>query len=563
MKNSKTIKKNKSLFVITNTNNLTNYFAAGIILPKSASSKCFKLENLSNTNFIYAFESFSPSDAGYSDQFKKTDNAWPVIIEIKSSVIDFFNKINVGSQELYGNKFFLMPFIPLYFMKTIHFKTSDDRDNFMDIPFGNFDKHKLCNNKLEISENFFSSYKNNIYENTDEPTIPISQINVIDSIIGGIQVLIYLANKEKSIEKTKIYTDLVQDIVNKNNNELIETIFGFDLIDVINKGVSSINSDDSLDLKIFKATILNLSTEAFQGINFDSLLIEEIIDSIPGSLFTKEENTEIENFINFAEDVNSGKKVIAEDIFIGSDRSIIRSSLILLMTQVGKREFLDIIDLHDNKKVSEEIYICSLFLFGLFRNYSGLDNTFKSSEEEELINLSLVSGKVVNDYVNIGDLKSSTKYSPNKDSKWYELSLEKETIAVIQMSDPFYKSIVSQAYEAGFEFVENSDEKFEYAPPFKKENPSIFLSKIEDDFFRLSTQPLFKKTALKKLSKDSLFSILQTANNPSFRSSIAISDDHSLILKNDQLSSTLDIPEIKSMIESLINDFLILKKQID
>ncbi len=563
MKNSKTIKKNKSLFVVTNTNNLTNYLAAGIILPKSASSKCFKLENLSNTNFVYAFESFSPSDAGYSDEFRETDNAWPVIIEIKSSVIDFFNKINVESQELYGNKFFLMPFIPLYFMKTIHFKTSDDKDNFMDIKFSNLDKNKLCNNKLEISENFFSDYKKNIYENLDEPTIPISQINVIDSIIGGIQVLIYLANKEKSIEKTKIYTDLVQDIVNKNNNELIETIFGFDLIDVINKGVSSINSDDPLDLKIFKATILNLSTEAFQGINFDSLLIEEIIDNIPGSLFTKEENTEIENFINFAEDINSGKKVIAEDIFIGSDRSIIRSSLILLMTQVGKREFLDIIDLHDNKKVSEEIYICSLFLFGLFRNYSGLDNTFKSSEEEELINLSLVSGKVVNDYVNIGDLKSSTKYSPNKDSKWYELSLEKETIAVIQMSDPFYKSIVSQAYEAGFEFVENSDEKFEYAPPFKKENPSIFLSKIEDDFFRLSTQPLFKKTALKKLSKDSLFSILQTASNPSFRSSIAISDDHSLILKNDQLSSTLDIPEIKSMIESLINDFLILKKQIN
>ncbi len=563
MKNSKTIKKNKSLFVVTNTNNLTNYLAAGIILPKSASSKCFKLENLSNTNFVYAFESFSPSDAGYSDEFRETDNAWPVIIEIKSSVIDFFNKINVESQELYGNKFFLMPFIPLYFMKTIHFKTSDDKDNFMDIKFSNFDKNKLCNNKLEISENFFSDYKKNIYENLDEPTIPISQINVIDSIIGGIQVLIYLANKEKSIEKTKIYTDLVQDIVNKNNNELIETIFGFDLIDVINKGVSSINSDDPLDLKIFKATILNLSTEAFQGINFDSLLIEEIIDNIPGSLFTKEENTEIENFINFAEDINSGKKVIAEDIFIGSDRSIIRSSLILLMTQVGKREFLDIIDLHDNKKVSEEIYICSLFLFGLFRNYSGLDNTFKSSEEEELINLSLVSGKVVNDYVNIGDLKSSTKYSPNKDSKWYELSLEKETIAVIQMSDPFYKSIVSQAYEAGFEFVENSDEIFEYAPPFKKENPSIFLSKIEDDFFRLSTQPLFKKTALKKLSKDSLFSILQTASNPSFRSSIAISDDHSLILKNDQLSSTLDIPEIKSMIESLINDFLILKKQIN
>jgi len=563
MKNSKTIKKNKSLFVLTNTNNLTNYLAAGIILPKSASSKCFKLENLSNTNFVYAFESFSPSDAGYSDEFRETDNAWPVIIEIKSSVIDFFNKINVESQELYGNKFFLMPFIPLYFMKTIHFKTSDDKNNFMDIKFSNLDKNKLCNNKLEISENFFSDYKKNIYENLDEPTIPISQINVIDSIIGGIQVLIYLANKEKSIEKTKIYADLVKDIVNKNNNELIETIFGFNLIDVINKGVSSINSDDSLDLKIFKATILNLSTEAFQGINFDSLLIEEIIDSIPGSLFTKEENTEIENFINFAEDINSGKKVIAEDVFIGSDRSIIRSSLILLMTQVGKREFLDIIDLHDNKKVSEEIYICSLFLFGLFRNYTGLDVTFKSSEEEELINLSLVSGKLVDDHITIGDLKNSTKYSPSKDSKWYELSLEKETIAVIQMSDPFYKSIVSQAYEAGFEFVENSDERFEYAPPFKKENPSIFLSKIEDDFFRLSTQPLVKKTALKKLSKDSLFSILQVANSSTFRSSIALSDDYSLILKNDQLSSTLDIPEIKSMIESLINDFLILKKQID
>ena len=79
----------------------------------------------------------------------------------------------------------------------------------------------------------------------------------------------------------------------------------------------------------------------------------------------------------------------------------------------------------------------------------------------------------------------------------------------------------------------------------------------------MSTQPLVKKTALKKLSKDSLFSILQVANSSTFRSSIAISDDYSLILKNDQLSSTLDIPEIKSMIESLINDFLILKKQID
>lgn len=563
MKNSKTIKKNKSLFVLTNTNNLTNYLASGVILPKSASSKSFTLENLPNINFVYAFESFSSSDANYSEGFRKTDNAWPVVIEIKSSVIDFFNKINIEYQELYGNKFFLIPFIPLYFMKSIHFGTSDDMNNFMDIKFSNVDKHKLCNNKLQVSESFFSSYKNNIYENTDEANIPISQINVIDSIIGGIQVLIYLANKEKSIEKTEIYTDLIKDIVNKNNNDLVETIFGFDLIDIINKGVSSINADDSLDSKIFKATILNLSAEAFQGINFDSLLIEEIIDSIPGSLFTKDENTEIEVFIKFAEDINLGKKVIAEDVFIGNERSIIRSSLILLMTQVGKREFLDIIDLHDNKKVSEEIYICSLFLFGLFRNYSGLDNTFKSNEAEELINLSLVSGKLVDNYVNIGDLKNSTKYSPSKDSKWYELSIEKEIISVIQMSDPFYKSIVSQAYEAGFEFVENSDEKFEYSPPFKKDNPSIFLSKIEDEFFRLSTQPLLKKTALKKLSKDSLFSILQIANHSTFRSSIVISDDYSLILKNDQLSSTLDIPEIKSMIDSLINDFLVLKKQID
>ena len=272
MNNSKSIKNNNSLFVLTNTNNLTNHLASGVILPKSASAKCLAIDNLPNTNFVYLFESFSASDASFSEQYRKTDNVSPVVIEIKKSAINFFSNTNIEKQKQHGNNFFLLPFIPIYFIDSIHFKTSEDMENFMDIKFSNIDKQKLCEDKIKISENYFSSYTDNIYEDDSEPFIPLSQINVIDSIIGGIQVLIYLAKKEKSVENTKTYTNFVKAIVNKTDNKLVDKIFGFDLIDLINKGISAISVDDSLDLKIFKATILNLSAEPFQGVNFDSIL---------------------------------------------------------------------------------------------------------------------------------------------------------------------------------------------------------------------------------------------------------------------------------------------------
>ncbi len=54
MTNSKTIKSKKSLFVISNTNNLTNNLASGLILPIAASPKCFNSEDCAETNLVYA-----------------------------------------------------------------------------------------------------------------------------------------------------------------------------------------------------------------------------------------------------------------------------------------------------------------------------------------------------------------------------------------------------------------------------------------------------------------------------------------------------------------------------
>ena len=56
--------------------------------------------------------------------------------------------------------------------------------------------------------------------------------------------------------------------------------------------------------------------------------------------------------------------------------------------------------------------------------------------------------------------------------------------------------------------------------------------------------------------------MLALANDLNFRSSITIESNGSLILKHDQLSSTLDIPEIETMVNSLITDYLLIKKEL-
>ncbi len=171
---------------------------------------------------------------------------------------------------------------------------------------------------------------------------------------------------------------MIENLINHDKNSLSAQIFNFDILETLNKGISSISSEDSLDIKIFKACLIKLVSEAYQDINFGDELIEDIIDMIPGSLLSDDENQEIEDFLDLIDDISNGKKSLPENIFKPvKEQSLIKTSLLLLMTQVGKREFLDISDMYFDDMLNENIFISSILLFGLFRNYSGLDNTFK------------------------------------------------------------------------------------------------------------------------------------------------------------------------------------------
>ena len=105
----------------------------------------------------------------------------------------------------------------------------------------------------------------------------------------------------------------------------------------------------------------------------DADFIEDIVDLIPGSILSKEEEVQIEQFLDLIEDISSGEFPLKDDFFTQEKRVTIWSSLILLMTQIGSREALDIIEMFKKGRVREDIFIMSLMLFGLFRNYSSLD----------------------------------------------------------------------------------------------------------------------------------------------------------------------------------------------
>ena len=415
MKNSKIIKSNNSLFVISNTNNLTNNLASSIILPVAASPKCLNAENSAETNVIYAYETFNTNQTYFSEKYRESDNSFPVVIELDISILEFFEpKLKLKKVKENNVEFFLLPFVPIYFIKKIHFKSKKDYEDFMDVRYSNFDKDSLIgianplSIDIKISEDYFNGNDSIVFLNRYEPEIPISQINTLDSLLGGIQLLMYMAKKEPSSAKTKKYITLIENLVNHDKNSLITEVFDFDILKTINKGISSISSSDVLDIKIFKACLIKLVSEAYQDINFGDELIEEIIDMIPGSLLSDKENQEIEDFLIFIDDISSGKKSLPNNIFKPTKKqSLIKTSLILLMTQVGKREFLDITDMYLNDMLDENIFISSILLFGLFRNYSGLDNAFK--KESNLKNLSLLASPLLSDFISDEKINKSLK----------------------------------------------------------------------------------------------------------------------------------------------------------
>ncbi len=105
----------------------------------------------------------------------------------------------------------MLPFAPINFIKNIHFKSTEDYENFMDVRYSNLDKINLLSISkpssinIKISEDYFSNEGSIVFLNRYEPDIPVSQINTLDSLLGGIQLLMYTAKKEPSSKNTKKY----------------------------------------------------------------------------------------------------------------------------------------------------------------------------------------------------------------------------------------------------------------------------------------------------------------------------------------------------------------------
>ena len=142
---------------------------------------------------------------------------------------------------------------------------------------------------------------------------------------------------------------------------------------------------------------------------------------------------------------------------------------------------------------------------------------------------------------------------------WWDLCIDKDIFARVSIADIFLASISGQALEAGYNFKAIGNNKL----ALRKINPDgtdLILTATSNDFFSIETDQLIA-TNNKKLTKPALLKLLTLMGSIEIRSSL-ISKDKNLILRQAQLSSTLDIDEIKSMIDGLYTDWEKVKESL-
>ena len=548
--------KNKTLFSYSNSSDLSLFFASSIIGPSGSSKGLKENEYFDIDHSVQLFKSVDKNYASYYEKYRD-DNIVPVILEINSSLLNNFYSINEKKDfhEENSTCFCIVPFIPIYFIKNIHFSSRDDLEHFNGLKFGNVN-NAVIDNKIVSPEYFNKSYKKcKSFKTELNPLIPLSKIKSIDSILGSIQMIINVARNEESTNKTRQYLDLLKRLINRKKLDELGSQYSIDILETFDKGVSNIKGSDSLELKVFKSSILKLSSEAYQDQSLNADFIEDILDLIPGSLLSSDEEKKIEQFTDLLSDISSGEYELENKFFCDPKRKAIWSSLILLMTQIGSNEAQDIIALNKKGKIREDIFIMSLILFGLFRNYSSLNTFFKEKDMDCLKNISLLSNPLLSEFEQKYSLDLRDVSSPDNVSRWVELSVNSEVISNISIDDPFYSSIVAQANEAGFSF-DSDDGEIYIHKDFDKKIPDLYLIKGQNNTFRLKTEPVIKN--LSKLKKENLIQILQTASDFNFRSSVIV-EKNILFLKRDQLSSTLDIEEMQLMVNDLKENFKTLK----
>jgi len=547
--------KKNILNFVTNSINLENAFASSIFLTKKSANQYSNIPGYEADDFCIVRQTLRLINL---DNFAKQqkDDTYPVIVELKKTEFDKFystiHKNKIESQE--KESCILVQFIPICLINKIYFETDDQIQNFLSTKYNNLNKDIF---PLEEAKELFSpnkSIENITLINLPKPAIPASKISTFDSILGGIQSSIYLSKSNQLGNPERFFGIIVGLLASKNNKMAFEW-FGFDIHQTLQNGLQSISADDNLHIKIFKATLIKFSSQAYTDEVIGLSFIESIFASLPRILFTEEEEVKIDKFLAFCRDLISGKTVIPNDFF-KDDNWVIGRSLVLLLTQAGKNEIDDIVKQGEAGNISDKILFTSILLFGFYRNFSSLSLAFKEKKDFQK-DISLLSKIFL---FNKGSITSVKDAAPNGLTSWWDLKIDSKIFARVSIGDVFLGSISGQALEAGFNF-KLIDADTLVLRKINNDGTDLMLSRIDGDFFSLTTETLFDAND-SKFTKTQLLKVLNIMNQSSVRSSLA-ANQKSIFLKQTQLSSTLDIEEMKSMIEGLNQDWHSIKLMIE
>ena len=390
------------------------------------------------------------------------------------------------------------------------------------------------------------------YKLKDSP-VPISKIALFDSILGGIQASIYLS-KQPELGNAERFFKIIQGILDEAQSASAIEWFEFDISETLRTGLRSIKSDDPLHVKFYKAALIKFSSEAYTESAISLPFLESIFLAIPRILLTEDDEVKIDKFLLKCSKLVSGTEEL-EDSFFVHDNWVIAKALILLLTQSGKNQMSDIINNSKALQVSDKVLFTSIMLFGFYRNYSSLSLAFKESPIFQK-SISLLSKRII---LGRGKIITKKDEAPHGMGHWWDLCLDKVIFARVSITNIFLASISGQALEAGYNFKSIGDNKLALRK-IDSGGTDLILTATSEDFFSIETDSLILAND-KKLSKPKLIKLLKLMADINIRSGL-ICTDKSLILRQFQLSSTLDIDEIKSMIDGLYKDWDIVKSSL-
>lgn len=546
-------KENTNLLTMySNTYNFENAIASTLFLPQNSFKDFKPTDKIEELDFLILRESL---EAINPKQIKNLveKNIHPALIAFdKNALTDFFNKnefIKIKSKK-YGT-LYLFPFIPIEFVKNVYFADEEILDNFLTTKFHNLNKES-SQFSMQAKSELFKTSKELIFAQEDldgyENKIAHSRSQQFDSIIGGIQSVLYLTKKKKDNVDLEEIFNLIDEIILSNTSSSKSNWFDFNIGETLKDGLKSIQSNDPLNIKIFKVALIRLSSLDSVNRPISLPIIEEIFDSIPRVLLTEKDEAEIDKFISLCENLVAGNVELSENFYLDDKDAWCSKAIIFLLTQSGENQLADFIEYSESFKIPFRTMIAAFLLYGLYTNYSGISIAFKGLPEHQKT-ISILSKLLL---LGRGTFSYKQNLDPGGTAHWWDLYVDNYIFEQIDAADPFLTSISAQAKEAGFDFKRIRPD--ELVLRARGENESdLTLKAMPDDFFSIETDSVISSKS-KKATKAMIVSLLKLVSSENMRSSLVV-DKFELKLKQFQLSSTLDIDEIKHMIIGLRADW--------